>query len=195
MAEQFQRSNLSRESAPWGREAEDRIKRLEDALSRTSSSELNANKGQNSTMGALSGQVRALPIPVSGYEIKTGFNLSVGVMYIDVPIELPEGKTKVVFTAIANFFLLGNAGGSGTIESYIEVNGFGFTWSTPMVMGSRYTALGGIGNSATPALGFEQEDLTASFTVTLSLNTSTPGDFPTNANNFASITVTALFFD
>jgi hypothetical protein len=50
----FQESNLSRDTKPWGREVEDRIKALEKSASRTGASELNTNKAQNSSIDLVS---------------------------------------------------------------------------------------------------------------------------------------------
>jgi len=50
----FQNSSLSRESRPWGREVEERIKELERAAARGDSSDLNANKAQNSSIDLVS---------------------------------------------------------------------------------------------------------------------------------------------
>lgn len=53
----FRPSALTRESTPWGREVEQRIIELEKASSRSSDSEANANKSQNSQLTLISQKI------------------------------------------------------------------------------------------------------------------------------------------
>lgn len=192
LARRFPLSNLSRESGPWGREVEERITALESSAGRNGVDNLNANKGQNSTMEALSRQIRAMPIPVSGYGSLIG-QAAGSVSRIDIPIAVPPNKTKVTVTAIANVYLTANSS-VGYFGGYIQANGVGFRWETPYVDGTDAASLFGFGHSLNIALGFTQETLDP-FIVTLFFFPNDPTYFPAISANFANLTVNAIFHD
>ena len=190
----FPESFLPKESQPWRRFIEDLIVNNSRGSDRAQTNDLASSKTQNSTIRSLSAQILAMPVPVSKYKLEKGFGITGGAYYIDVPITVPTGKTKVVVTAIANVFARGNPGGTGTLECYLEANGSLLVWSSPVLLASKSITLGGIGNSVTGALGFEQDPV-SSFTVSLSIYPTVPSEFPANGNNFASVTVNCIFFD
>jgi len=193
----FEKSGLSRESRPWGRQVENLLKQLVRDSSRSGNSDLNANKTQNSTMAELSNQIRAMPIPVAAYTSDTGFSLA-ATRYFQVTIPIPAGKTSMTLTAIANVAALdATSGGAAVASASIEVGGSGFLHSSPIVPASKDAGASAVNNLITPAMGFQQAGLIpgSNLSVALAVFATNGSAFPARSQNYATLTVSCIFFD
>lgn len=198
-------SALSRLSLPWVRQVQTAIDDLRQAAYRRDQGELNANKAQTGTgktqgdtIRELQGVVKALPRP-AGYYVKIE-NFGLGSeASVSQRVPVPEGKTKVVLTAIGNVAVLDmNSGGVAVAEAKITASGFGFSLSSPTVYASKDAGASRVNNIISPSFGFERAGFdinSADFTVTLTIKASNPSAFPQNSGNVATLTLTAIFFD
>lgn len=142
--------------------------------------------------------VRNLPVPAGDFAQSTGIGLSTGNVNIGFSVTIPTGKTRVVFTAVGNVAVLDQtSGGVASASAFIEVNGTGFIWSSPVMSAAKDAGAAVVNNLITPVLGFEQADLTPgdNFLVNLSVTATNPAAYPANFANFATLAMVATFFN
>lgn len=142
--------------------------------------------------------VRNLPVPAGDFERSNGFGLASGPVNIGFSVTVPAGKTRVVFTAVGNVAVLDTtSGGLASASAFIEVNGSGFVWSSPVMPAAKDAGAAAVNNIITPVLGFEQGDLTpgGSFLVNMNINATNPLAYPVNASNFGTVAMVATFFN
>lgn len=142
--------------------------------------------------------VAALPIPAGEFAQEDGIGLALGPVNIGFSVTVPAGKTRVVFTAVGNVAVLdATSGGLASANAYIEVNGSGFTWSSPVMPAAKDAGASVVNNIITPVLGFEQADLTpgGSFLVNMQVNATNPTAYPADPTNFGTVAMVATFFN
>jgi hypothetical protein len=188
--------NLDDHATPWAKAMQQRMDDVELAASRSTNEGGNANSTQAATLNSIAKQIAALPVPTGWFQQRNGFGL--GAQYfVDQTIPIPAGKTKVVLTAIGNVAALDmTSGGIAVAQANIQASGLGFVWSTPNVTASKDAGASVVNNVITPAVGFQQTGLTpgGNILVSMALTASNPSAFPANASNFATLTVSAIFF-
>lgn len=142
--------------------------------------------------------VRNLPVPAGQFARSNGIGLAAGPVNIGFSVTVPEGKTRVVFTAVGNVAVLdATSGGLASANASIEVNGPGFIWSSPVMPAAKDAGASVVNNIITPVLGFEQGNLTPgwSFLVNMSVNATNPAAYPANPVNFGTLAMVATFFN
>lgn len=197
MSDIIPESGLGPQNGRWRQWVERSIMGLKSGLSSSRSDTANSFKATNSSLELLTKQVAALPVPKGFYVKSTGFGLA-SILYVQQSVPVPAGKTKVLFTAIGNVSVLDvTSGGVAVAQSTIEVNGSGFLWSSPQITASKDAGASVVVNNITPALGFQQDGLTpgGNFLVSLNVSATNPAAFPVRAQNFATLTISAIFFD
>ena len=188
--------NMDDHATPWAKAMQERMDDVELAASRSTNEGLNANSTQAATLNTLAKQITALPIPTGWFQQKNGFGLTAE-YFVDQVIPIPAGKSTVVLTVIGNVSALDmTSGGVAVAQATIQVGGNGFVWSTPNVTASKDAGASIVNNVITPAVGFQQTGLVggSNITVSMSLTATNPSAFPANASNFATLTVSAIFF-
>lgn len=142
--------------------------------------------------------VRNLPVPAGEFARSNGIGLASGPVNVGFSVTVPAGKTRVVFTAVGNVAVLdATSGGLASASAFIEVNGPGFIWSSPVMPAAKDAGAAVVNNIITPVLGFEQGDLTpgGSFLVNMSVTATNPAAYPANPVNFGTLAMVATFFN
>lgn len=183
---------LGRNSQQWRRQIEGAIDDLRRDNFRRGQSELNANKSQNSSARLAGDNVRSLPV-VRGYFTRIdAFGLPSSALVQEMIV--PEGKTKVVLTAVSNVSVLDTtSGGVAVAFGRITVENV----QSPLVSASKDTGASQVNNVIVPAIGVQLQSLTPGSTIklTLTINATNNAAFPAQLQNFATVTITAIFFD
>lgn len=173
------------------------VQELRDIRRRLSELERPSGTQNVRAVAELQATVAALPAPAGFFDQTTNFSLATPVN-VGRNITIPEGKTRVVFTAVGNVAALDTtSGGLAIASAFIEVNGNGFVWSSPVVPAAKDAGASNVNNIITPVLGFEQSGLIPgqSFLVNLQVSATNPSAFPTQSSNYATIAMTAIFFN
>lgn len=184
---------LGRNSQQWRRQVETAIDDIRRDLFRREQNDINANKSQNSTARLTGSNVRSLPVVQGFFKRLDGFGLSPSPV-VKQELLVPPGKTKLVLTAIGNVSVLDmTSGGVAVAYAQIAVG----SRSSPLVSASKDSGASRVNNVIAPGFGIELRDLTPNtpLEVTLTVTASNPSAFTSQSSNFATLTLTALFFD
>ena len=189
-------SGLGPQNGRWRQWVERSITGLQSGRGSSKNDTANSFKATNSSLQLLTKQIEALPIPRGFYVSTSNFGLSAGVKTLQQSISVPTGKTKVVLTAIGNVQVLDRTSGGVTV-AYANLTAPSFSWSSPQVYASKDAGASAVNNIITPALGFQQTGLTpgSSFTLYMNIDALNRSAFPVESSNFATITISAIFFD
>lgn len=194
---EWPRPNLNRDQMPWARRVMDELRDLRKGAERREQGEQNGSKGRASSFSKLADTVQALPIPQASFTRVNGFGLTT-TQTVSLSLTVPAGKTKVAATVIGNVSALDKtSGGFAVAYARIETILGGGTFTSPTVSASKDAGASIVANNITPALGFQQVGLTpgSSFNISMYLTASNPSAFTADATNFATLSVTAIFFD
>ena len=189
------------EQWPFLRWIQNSILSLERSAERGRQAEVNANKSQNAALDLLTAQVAALPIVVGDYFVSYGFGFVSGGSTLReerMIIPIPRGKNTVVVTAIGTASILDTQTG-GIASMSVALDGLfalddGWRRGTT-VPGSKDAGASMVQNTSTVAFGFTQSGIKdlGDFEIAFMLTVTNPAAFPVVAENFLSITVTAVF--
>lgn len=189
-------SNAPVPMSRWVRWVTTEIQNIRSSVDRFLNNQKSADLSNNDTLGGLRDTILAIPLPTGYYNTLTNYSLAAA-RYVDITVPIPAGKTKVTLIAVGNVAALDTtSGGVAVAYATISASGSGFTWSTPQIPAGKDAGAANVNNIITPALGFQQSNLTgASFLVSMQVSASNPAAFPTNSNNYATLTLNAIFYN
>lgn len=188
-------ANAGPEMMPWVRAVNDSIRGNASAIERLTSDTNNNLKQLNGSVELLGNQVRALPEVRVGFNELRNFGLSSGIKFVQFNITVPPNKNTVSMSIQGNVQVLDTtSGGLAVANAYIEVNGLGVTWTTPLYSASKDTGASAVNNIIAASTGFKARVVPGNnLLVAMTINATNIFAFPTFADNFGTLVATAIF--